>query len=66
MKPLWSEAPVWAEYLAMDHSGGWWWFAKKPQYMPRLGIWENQPGTKAEIASVCDKMQASMTMEPRP
>jgi hypothetical protein len=30
MKPDWSTAPSWAEYLAMDANGAWWWYANKP------------------------------------
>lgn len=30
MKPDWKDAPVWAQYLAMDHDGVWWWYEHKP------------------------------------
>ena len=26
----WSKAPEWANYIAMDKDGEWWWFASEP------------------------------------
>ena len=30
MKPSWDEAPEWANWLAMDDTGGWWWYETEP------------------------------------
>ena len=30
MKPSWDEAPEWANYLAMDKNGQWFWFMEEP------------------------------------
>lgn len=30
MKPQWSNAPEWANYLAQDEDSTWWWFALEP------------------------------------
>ena len=30
MKPSWKDAPEWAQYLAMDENGQWYWFDKEP------------------------------------
>ncbi len=30
MKPSWKDAPEWAQYLAMDKDGAWYWYAKEP------------------------------------
>lgn len=30
-KPDWKNAPYWANYLAMDKSGDWYWFENKPK-----------------------------------
>lgn len=30
-KPLWSDAPSWAKWLAMDSSGSWYWYEQKPE-----------------------------------
>lgn len=30
MKPDWNDAPEWANYLAMDEDGSWYFYAEKP------------------------------------
>lgn len=30
MKPDWNDAPEWAQWLAMDENGDWYWFEHKP------------------------------------
>jgi hypothetical protein len=30
MKPDWKAAPAWANYLAMDEDGEWYWYEEKP------------------------------------
>jgi hypothetical protein len=30
MKPDWKDAPEWAQWLAMDPDGSWWWFEHEP------------------------------------
>lgn len=32
MKPQWSDAPKWAEWLAMDGDGWWNWFELEPEW----------------------------------
>lgn len=29
-KPDWKDAPEWANYLARDEDGAWWWYEEKP------------------------------------
>lgn len=36
-KPKWENAPEWAEYLAMDSDGSWWWHIEKPK--KESGYW---------------------------
>jgi len=31
MKPNWKDAPPWADYLAMDANGAWWWYERRPK-----------------------------------
>ena len=31
MKPDWKDAPEWANYLAMDKNGDWYWYAREPE-----------------------------------
>lgn len=30
MKPDWKDAPEWAQWLAMDKNGQWYWYELKP------------------------------------
>ena len=39
-KPSWDDAPDWAEWLAQDANGEWWWFdGECPSIDSDLGIW---------------------------
>ena len=29
-KPDWKDAPEWAQWIACDNSGQWWWFSARP------------------------------------
>ena len=31
MKPDWKDAPEWANYLAMDEDGQWFWYENRPK-----------------------------------
>jgi hypothetical protein len=31
MKPDWKDAPEWAQHLAMDENGTWYWFSREPR-----------------------------------
>ena len=31
MKPDWKDAPEWANWMAMDDDGTWFWFENKPK-----------------------------------
>lgn len=45
MKPDWKDAPAWADYVAMNASGNWWWFQKKPKYIGgHCRVWINPLG----------------------
>lgn len=35
MKPDWKDAPEWANYLAMDEDGKWYWYEHEPVLMGR-------------------------------
>lgn len=32
MKPSWDDAPEWAQWLAMDGDGLWYWFEDRPYF----------------------------------
>jgi hypothetical protein len=41
MKPSWKGAPEWAQWLAKDESGWWYWFEEMPSLeKPKFGIYE--------------------------
>lgn len=50
MKPSWDDAPKWANWLAMDGDGMWFWFECKPEFEPAAGIygdyWKPSMGRK--------------------
>ena len=37
-KPDWKNAPWWANYLAQDIEGPWWWYEFQPIYT-QSGVW---------------------------
>ena len=45
MKPDWKDAPEWANYLAMDEDGYWFWFSIKPR-QTEFGYWEQAGRTE--------------------
>ena len=50
MKPSWSEAPEWANYLTQDEDGQWYWFEKKPRIWGGDVWWA--PNSQFESASI--------------
>jgi hypothetical protein len=43
-KPLWSAAPPWANWLACDITGDWYWYADEPSFPTegsRQGFWKS-------------------------
>ncbi len=39
MKPDWKDAPEWAEWLAMDEDGEWFWFKSRPRLNKQGNVW---------------------------
>jgi hypothetical protein len=62
IKPKWEDAPGWAEYLAMDLDGQWFWYESKP--VKKLSFWDAQPNTKT--ASPKSTVVWTDTIETRP
>lgn len=44
MKPDWKDAPDWANWLAQDEDGSWWWFWDKPYLHPSYPGWSYDEG----------------------
>lgn len=59
-KPDWKDAPEWAQYLAQDADGDWYWYEQLP-YASFEG-WS--PDGKHQLAAVFDTWQD--TLEGRP
>ena len=60
-KPSWDDAPEWANYLAIDESGVWYWYSDAP-------IWSDDrwiTGTLYEVAEAVP-VEAEQTLEARP
>jgi len=62
MKPDWKDAPEWAQWLAQDLDGVWWWYADKPS----LGIktWATDLGAIAECATLSTGWKESLERRP--
>lgn len=64
-KPSWQDAPKWANWLAMDSNGGWFWYASKPkvEHIPNpLAFLDSGDGEA--MAVVSENWQ--QTLEQRP
>lgn len=59
MKPDWKTAPDWAQWLAMDSGGDWYWYEKEPSL--RCGVWLMPRGSlfamagKSTITHPCEE-----------
>jgi hypothetical protein len=64
-KPSWDDAPEWAQWLAQDRDGQWFWFRDKP--VTGQNCWATQSGSRSEHACVRDtKPSWHETLEERP
>ena len=61
-KPSWDDAPDWANYLAMDVNGKWWWFEHEPALT--IGSWL-PIGGRVQVAKG-PMVDYSETLEERP
>lgn len=60
MKPDWKDAPEWANWLAMDMSGRWFWWEFKPEFSGSEWIY----GGRYEIAVINDSARESLEARP--
>lgn len=58
-KPDWKDAPDWAQYLAQDSDGSWFWYERAPR--ARLASWVDGGRTAPAQVSAWEK-----TLETRP
>lgn len=50
MKPDWKDAPEWANYLAQDYNGSWYWFELQPS-LSRF-TWTDTKGGAINVAYI--------------
>lgn len=63
MKPNWQYAPTWANYLAMDPSGEWWWYEFEPTF-DGAAWWSHKGGrTNQHVAEMT--LAAATSLEAR-
>jgi hypothetical protein len=60
-KPDWKDAPDWANYLAKDVNGSWWWYEKKPK--AEGSLWMKEKGSDQSNV-ICKNWRK--TLESRP
>ena len=68
-KPDWKHAPDWANWLARDQSGDWYWYTGKPKMLKQL--WTNSHAEDyCECASMAEDEEKSelwsRSLESRP
>lgn len=67
MKPKWDDAPGWAEWLAMDVYGNWFWYSAEPQKsFSRQEWWVPATNPKKRFAGHCTWNDWTGTKEHRP
>ena len=63
-KPSWNSAPAWANYLAMDKSGDWYWFELEP-FENEYSFYWGASG-RVELASAAQETHWAKSLEKRP
>lgn len=61
MKPDWKDAPEWAQWLAMDGGGRWYWYEMRPTFIVSEGRW--MAGRNGRLAAMAG---LNPTCEARP
>lgn len=51
MKPEWKDAHEWANYLAMDGDGRWFWYEREPEISEVIGYFYAERGGKYQEAN---------------
>lgn len=65
-KPDWKDAPKWANFVAQDDNGDWWWFESKPQLFEGTW-WTGRSGLRVEDSWLStDAVDYKESLEERP
>lgn len=62
MKPDWKDAPEWAQWLAMDKNGDWYWYENKP--ILRNVTWKIDGGHVKEAIPCISMWDKSLEQRP--
>ena len=66
--PSWDDAPEWANWMAMDKDGEWYWFAPRP--IKKATEWDSVDGVQAQFSGVTHPNPSSYdwtkSIQPRP
>lgn len=65
-KPKWSEAPEWAQWLAQDESGDWYWYEKKPQANSLINEFRLETGRSAHAGNPVKEWRKTLEKRPAP
>lgn len=60
--PDWSQAPEWANYVAMDADGAWYWYSDEP--VSRVNYWHSTGGSTAFAGNSITIWRSSLTSKP--
>jgi hypothetical protein len=64
MKPDWKEAPDWANWLAQDMTGAWFWYEHRPEPQS-YGSWVHLEGKAARAKIENPEWINTLTRRPR-
>ena len=62
MKPSWDTAPEWANYVAQDERGCWWWYESKPR--KGFSNWMEAEGRAAPVIPENPNWKESLEKRP--
>ena len=65
MKPDWKDAPQWANYLAQDKDGTWYWYENEPDCIQDNDVWVKKKG-RMIMAQLSFNSSWRLTLEGRP
>lgn len=66
MKTDWKKAPEQANWLAMDQSGDWYWYANKPLMNFEYNSWRTSGGMFWQAHSLKTNVDWKQSLEARP
>ena len=61
--PLWCTAPEWANYMAQDSCGRWYWYELLPKLNEPCRMWEKVVESKMQEATV-DSWEKTLQQRP--